>query len=188
MGNFKVKIWPYITKAKLYFKYGSNPASVCLFSSFSQYNDKYSPIIDYKNIDGVLGIWTRDRRMVGEDKSTELWRPPTELKLTENKVLWNRPLVNCFTCSRNPGWTSCISFSRRPPRPSSAPRRPTRTSTRTARWTTTRNESEPGSGKGLSVKTVPTAARATTTARRITKTTLRGPRNTSDWWTGSWPG
>ena len=29
-----------------------------------------------KSIDGVLGIRTRDRRMVGADKTTELWRPP----------------------------------------------------------------------------------------------------------------
>ena len=29
-----------------------------------------------KRIDGVLGIRTRGRRMVGADKSTELWQPP----------------------------------------------------------------------------------------------------------------
>ena len=29
-----------------------------------------------KSIDGVLGIRTRGRRMVGTDKTTELWRPP----------------------------------------------------------------------------------------------------------------
>ena len=28
-----------------------------------------------KSIDGVLGIWTLGRRMVGADKTTELWRP-----------------------------------------------------------------------------------------------------------------
>ena len=27
-----------------------------------------------KSIDGVLGIQTRDRRMVGADKTTELWQ------------------------------------------------------------------------------------------------------------------
>ena len=27
-----------------------------------------------KSIDGVLGIWTRGRRMVGADETTELWR------------------------------------------------------------------------------------------------------------------
>ena len=29
-----------------------------------------------KSVDGVLGIRTRGRRMVGEDKTTELWRHP----------------------------------------------------------------------------------------------------------------
>ena len=29
-----------------------------------------------KSIDGVLGIRTRGRRLVGTDKTTELWRPP----------------------------------------------------------------------------------------------------------------
>ena len=27
-------------------------------------------------MDGALGIRTRDRRLVGADESTELWRPP----------------------------------------------------------------------------------------------------------------
>ena len=29
-----------------------------------------------KSVDGVLGIQTRSRRMIGADKTTELWRPP----------------------------------------------------------------------------------------------------------------
>ena len=29
-----------------------------------------------KSVDGVLGIQTRGRRMVGTDETTELWRPP----------------------------------------------------------------------------------------------------------------
>ena len=29
-----------------------------------------------KSIDGVLGIRTRGRMMVGADETTELWRPP----------------------------------------------------------------------------------------------------------------
>ena len=36
-----------------------------LFSSFSQYNDKYNTKVVYKSIDGALGVRTRDRRMVG---------------------------------------------------------------------------------------------------------------------------
>ena len=36
-----------------------------------------------KSIDGVLGIQTRGRRMVGADKTTELWRPPTVERLLD---------------------------------------------------------------------------------------------------------
>ena len=32
-----------------------------------------------KSVDGVLGIRTRGRRMVGADETTELWRPPNSL-------------------------------------------------------------------------------------------------------------
>ena len=53
-------------------KYGPNPASFCLFSSFPQYNDKYGTIFDYKSIDGVLLIRTRDCTMVGAEESNEL--------------------------------------------------------------------------------------------------------------------
>ena len=31
--------------------------------------------INGRRIDGIFEIWTQDRRMVGADKSTELWRP-----------------------------------------------------------------------------------------------------------------
>ena len=30
---------------------------------------------DYKSVDGVIGIRTRDRRIAGADESTELWWP-----------------------------------------------------------------------------------------------------------------
>ena len=33
-----------------------------------------------KSIDGVLGIRTRGRRMVGADETTELWQPPHDLQ------------------------------------------------------------------------------------------------------------
>ena len=55
-------------------KYEPNLASFCLFSSFSQYSDKYSTI-NGKSIAGVPRIRTLDRRMEGADESTELWRP-----------------------------------------------------------------------------------------------------------------
>ena len=38
-------------------------------------NIGHNVTIDGINADGVLGIWTRDHRMVGTDKSNETWRP-----------------------------------------------------------------------------------------------------------------
>ena len=37
-----------------------------------------------KSVDGVLGIRTKGRRMIGTDKTTELWQPPMVLNL----LLW----------------------------------------------------------------------------------------------------
>ena len=51
---------------------GPNPASFCLFPSFSQHNDKYSTKFDYKSVDGLLEIRTLDRRTLDADESTEL--------------------------------------------------------------------------------------------------------------------
>ena len=45
-----------------------------LFVYFRYFLDTIS-IIE-KSVDGVLGIRTRGRRMVGADETTELWRPP----------------------------------------------------------------------------------------------------------------
>ena len=61
-------------------KYGPNLASFCLFSIFSQHNQwqiKYKTWLPIRRkiIDGLLGIRTRDRRMVGTDESTDLWGP-----------------------------------------------------------------------------------------------------------------
>ena len=36
--------------------------------------NRYIKIFDFKSVDCVLGIRTRDRRYVGADDSTELWR------------------------------------------------------------------------------------------------------------------
>ena len=46
------------------------------FRPFSQNNDKCSTKLDYKSVDGVLGIRTQGRWMVGAEESTEQWRPP----------------------------------------------------------------------------------------------------------------
>ena len=56
-------------------------------------------IWQYHRIDGVLGIRTRNRRMVGADESTELWRPPetyfTTLEINVKNVLqyWSHPAL-----------------------------------------------------------------------------------------------
>ena len=45
-----------------------------------------------KSVDGVLGIQTQGRRMVGADKTMELWRPPypkSLLMIYFSKMLWN---------------------------------------------------------------------------------------------------
>ena len=48
-----------------------------LFVYFSYFLNTISIIQIEKSVDGVLGIRTRGRRMVGADKTTELWRPPS---------------------------------------------------------------------------------------------------------------
>ena len=47
-----------------------------LFVYFRHFLDTISIIQIEKSIDGVLGIRTRGRRMIGADETTELWRPP----------------------------------------------------------------------------------------------------------------
>ena len=51
--------------------------------------------INGRGIDGVQGIRTRDRRMVGADESTELWRPRTDffLKWANPSLFWHLFLV-----------------------------------------------------------------------------------------------
>ena len=51
---------------------GPIPASFCLFSSFLI---SISIIQIEKSLDGVLWIRTHCRRLVGADKTTELWQP-----------------------------------------------------------------------------------------------------------------
>ena len=46
-----------------------------LFVYFHNFLDTFSIIQIEKSVDGVLGIQTRGRRMVGADETTELWRP-----------------------------------------------------------------------------------------------------------------
>ena len=47
-----------------------------LFVYFHYFLDTISIIQIEKSVDGVLGIRTRGRSVVGVDETTELWRPP----------------------------------------------------------------------------------------------------------------
>ena len=58
-----------------FFKW-ANPGLFCLFSLFSLFSHYNFNNKNLKSIDGVLGIRTHGRRIVGADKTTELWRPP----------------------------------------------------------------------------------------------------------------
>ena len=56
----------------LFLQNGPNPASFVYFRPFLNTIRIIVKILLYKSIDGVLGIQTQVRRMVREDKSTEL--------------------------------------------------------------------------------------------------------------------
>ena len=58
-----------------------------LFVYFRYFLATISIIQIEKSIDGVLGIRTRGRRMVGADETTELWRPP-------QKIVFDVPLFH----------------------------------------------------------------------------------------------
>ena len=49
-----------------------------LFVYFRYFLDTISIIQFEKSVDGVLGIRTWGRRMVGGDETTELWQPPND--------------------------------------------------------------------------------------------------------------
>ena len=63
----------YKTSLYIFYKNGPIPAS---FVYFHYFLDTISIIQIEKSIDGVLGIRTQGRRMVGADETTELWQPP----------------------------------------------------------------------------------------------------------------
>ena len=52
-----------------------------LFVYFRHFHDTISITQIEKSVDGVLGIRTRGRRMVGTDETTELWRPSNSIVL-----------------------------------------------------------------------------------------------------------
>ena len=53
-----------------------------LFVYFRPFLIAISIILIEKSIDGVLGIGTCGRRIVGTDEITELWRPPIQESFT----------------------------------------------------------------------------------------------------------
>ena len=64
-------------------KMGQSLPLYCLFLSFSRYNFSYT---NWKSIDSVLGIRTRDCTMQGAHKTTELWRLPHECEQLESAI------------------------------------------------------------------------------------------------------
>ena len=57
---------------------------------FVYFLDTISIIQSEKSIDGVLGIRTLGRRMVGADKTMELWRMTESSYLKPTFKFWNR--------------------------------------------------------------------------------------------------
>ena len=77
--NFEASSWFFLKKN------GPIPASFVYFRSFLV----TISIQTEKSIDGVLGIRTRGRRMVGADETTELWRPPKASSWFMMNASWN---------------------------------------------------------------------------------------------------
>ena len=80
-------------KKFIFFSKWAKPGLFLFISFFS--HDKYSTnlTINDKSIDGMLGTRTRGGRMVGADKSTELWRDPQVKSLSaKNKRVVNLDL------------------------------------------------------------------------------------------------
>ena len=73
---------------RLFLNIGSTrPLFVFIFVLFSIQRQIYSAIFDYKSIDGVPGIRTLDRRIVGADESTELWQIPHNARHIRRTIL-----------------------------------------------------------------------------------------------------
>ena len=49
-----------------------------------------------KRVDGVHGIRTRGRRMVGADETMELWRPPKGPLCYMQPIFWLKPALQNF--------------------------------------------------------------------------------------------
>ena len=85
---------PYWTQSKFFLKKWASPG---LFFYFRSFLVTISILQIEKSIDGVLGIRTRGRRVVGADETTELWRPPTR-----SKVIFDISFTNVLCHSSSP--------------------------------------------------------------------------------------
>ena len=90
MRDAHISLWQSMDQSRPLFR---------LFSSFHITNQLQIE----KSVDGVLAIWTWGCRMVGADKTIELWRPPAHISLWQsmewfnhNSALISGPLVNTF--------------------------------------------------------------------------------------------
>ena len=68
------------------FKKWANPD--LFFVYFRHFLITISIIQIEKRVDGVLGIWTRGRMMVGTDDTTELWRPSIFVQILITKSIY----------------------------------------------------------------------------------------------------
>ena len=87
---------------------GPNPASFCLFSFSLRTNIAQILTINEKSIDGVLGTQTRGGRLVGTDKSTDLWRTPKNAFFDFDQ---NKKMQKANWIESNPGPCSYLSIS-----------------------------------------------------------------------------
>ena len=62
-------------KCQTFFKKWANPSLLIVYFRF--FLNTISIIQTEKSVDGVVGIQTHGRRMVGPDDTTELWGPPS---------------------------------------------------------------------------------------------------------------
>ena len=86
------KFWttPKITNwVKFLFTNGPIPVSFCLFLFFPHYNFNNA---NWKSKDGVLGIWTRGRRIVGTGKNSKNWTLYVSLNKIRQKIHLNANL------------------------------------------------------------------------------------------------
>ena len=78
-------LWGHTLGSLVSFFKWANPG---FFVYFHYFLDTITIIQIEKSIDGVLGIQTRGRRMVGADETMELWWPPKQTHKVEGANLF----------------------------------------------------------------------------------------------------